>query len=282
MINAINRPVECGSPAEAGSFKEVAQNGVRSDAFLSTESDGARHTLCASNDHFVELVENIKDNKECALEELYGLVKNFTFFLMRQLGTEDLQDSLHDIYLAVVQAIQAGRLRNPERLTAFLTAVARFHTYTKIDMRVRSRTRHVVLDGMDVPDSTNLEQRVYGQQKLRLVRDMLRALSPLDREVLRRFYLEDHSKERICRELQLTANQFRNIKSQAKLTLTDMGHRHLHRSAKTAAGTTQRSAEAAAPRSILREFPRSAKAAGECAEDGFAENGVGRRFAVAV
>lgn len=207
------------------------------------------------NDHFVELVENIKENKEFALEELYGLVKNFTFFLMRQLGTEDLQDSLHDIYLAVVQAIRAGRLRNPERLSAFLTAVARFHTYTKIDMRVRNRTRHVVLDGMDVPDSTNLEQRVYGQQKLRIVREMLRAMSPLDREVLRRFYLEDHSKERICRELKLTANQFRNIKSQAKLTLTDIGHRRLYKSSVGAASGARRTAKAASPNSVVREFP---------------------------
>ncbi len=233
-------------------------------------------------DHFVELVENIKENKEFALEELYGLVKNFTFFLMRQLGTEDLQDSLHDIYLAVVQAIHAGRLRNPERLTAFLTAVARFHTYTKIDMRVRSRTRHVVLEGMDVPDSTNLEQRVYGQQKLRLVRDMLLALSPLDREVLRRFYLEDHSKERICQELQLTANQFRNIKSQAKLTLTDMGYRRLHTSVKTTARAAKRSNGPSPSRSVLREFPRAAVAAAESTADGFAGNERLRRFAVAV
>jgi len=210
----------------------------------------------SSPDHFVELVENIKENKDFALEELYGLVKNFTYFLMRQLGTEDLQDSLHDIFLAVVQAIHAGRLRNPERLTAFLTAVARFHTYTKIDTRVRNRTRHVILEGMDVPDSTNLEQRVYGQQKLRIVRDMLRAMSPIDREVLCRFYLEDHSKERICRDLKLTANQFRNIKSQAKLMLTDIGHRRLHRSAKSAEREANPDQEAMAPVAKLREIPR--------------------------
>ncbi len=182
--------------------------------------------------HLVQLTENVRKSEPAALEELYGLVKNFTFFVMRQLGADDLQDSLHDIFLAVVQAIHSGKLRNPERLTAFLTAVTRFHTYTKIDMRVRSRARTVGIDGMDVPDSTNLEQRIYRQQKIGIVRETLRALSPLDREVLRRFYLEDHSKERICRELHLTANQFRNIKSQAKLLLTDMSRRRLHKPAR--------------------------------------------------
>lgn len=185
----------------------------------------------AGENRFVDLVENVRLNKTAALEELYGLVKNFTFFLMRQLGSDDLQDSLHDIFLAVVQAIHAGKLRNPERLMAFLTAVTRFHTYTRIDVRVRNRARTVVIEGMDVADSTNLEQRVYRQQKLRLVRDMLHSMSPLDREVIRRFYLEDHSKEQICEELKLTPNQFRNIKSQAKQLLTSIGRRRVHKPA---------------------------------------------------
>lgn len=184
--------------------------------------------LSSSSSRFIDLVENVRLLKPAALEELYGLVKNFTFFLMRQLGADDLQDSLHDIFLAVVQAIRAGKLRNPERLTAFVTAVTRFHTYTQIDVRVRNRNRNIVVDGMDVPDSTNLEQRVYRKQKLRLVREMLHSMSPLDREVICRFYLEDHPKEQICQDLKLTPNQFRNIKSQAKLMLTSMGRRRVH------------------------------------------------------
>ncbi len=183
----------------------------------------------AGEHRFVTLVDNVKKCQPAALEELYGLVKNFTYFVMRQLGADDLHDSLHDIFLAVVQAIHEDKLRNPERLTAFLTAVTRFHTYSRIERRVRSRTRYVVLEDMDIPDPMNLEQRVYRQQKRRIVTEMLGTLSPLDREVLRRFYLEDQGKERICRDLQLTPNQFRNVKSQAKLLLTAIGRRHVHR-----------------------------------------------------
>lgn len=183
----------------------------------------------STSNHFVDLVENVRLLKPAALEELYCLVKNFTFFLMRQLGADDLQDSLHDIFLAVVQAIRAGKLRNPERLTAFVTAVTRFHTYTQIDVRVRNRNRNVAVDGMDVADSTNLEQRIYKKQKMGLVREMLHTMSPLDREVICRFYLQDHPKEQICQDLKLTPNQFRNIKSQAKLMLTSMGRRRVHK-----------------------------------------------------
>jgi RNA polymerase sigma factor (sigma-70 family) len=196
-----------------------------------TAPPGLEVVPASGEQRFVTLVDNVKQCQPEALEELYGLVKNFTYFVMRQLGAEDLQDSLHDIFLAVVQAIREDKLRNPERLTAFLTAVTRFHTYSRIERRVRSRSRYVVLDGKDIADPVNLEQRVYRQQKRRIVAEMLRTLSPLDREVLRRFYLEDQGKERICRDLQLTPNQFRNVKSQAKLLLTAIGRRHVRRPA---------------------------------------------------
>src|SRR5579884_2092069 len=187
-----------------------------------------KHTDAAQKE-YGHLVEMIKRKNPAALEELYGMVKNFTWFLMRQLGADDLQDNLHDMYLTVAQAITAGKLRDPERLTAFLTTVARFYTYTQIERRVHNRSRITGLETVDVPDQTNLEHRTYDKQKTTLVREILGQMPRLDREILRRFYFEDQSKEEICRELRLTPTQFRNIKSQAKLTLTQLGLRRLKR-----------------------------------------------------
>src|SRR5581483_10718513 len=171
-------------------------------------------TSGTDNKEYGELVEKIKRKNPAALEELYGMVKNFTYFLMRQLGAEELQDNLHDMYLTVAQAITAGKLRDPERLTAFLTTVARFYTYTQIERRVHNRTRLTGLDTVEVADRTNLEYRAYDKQKMTLVREILNQMPQLDREILRRFYFEDQSQEQICREMQLTPTQFRNIKSQ--------------------------------------------------------------------
>jgi hypothetical protein len=50
----------------------------------------------------------------------------------------------------------------------------------------------------------------------------------VDHEILRRFYLQEQSKEQICEEMNLTPTQFRNMKSQAKLALTEIGVRHLN------------------------------------------------------
>jgi len=186
-------------------------------------------TSGTDNKEYGELVEKIKKKNPAALEELYGLVRNFTYFLMRQLGAEELQDNLHDMYLTVAQAITAGKLRDPQRLTAFLTTVARFYTYTQIERRVQSRNRLTDLESVEVADRTNLEGRAYEKQKVTFVREILNQMPRLDREILRRFYFEDQSKEEICRELQLTPTQFRNIKSQAKLALTQLGLRRLKR-----------------------------------------------------
>lgn len=184
----------------------------------------------ADSKQYGELVEKIRKKNPAALEELYGLVKNFTYFLMRQLGAEELQDNLHDVYVTVAQAITAGKLRDPERLTAFLTTVARFYTYTQIERRVQTRNRLTGLDDIDVADRTSLERRAYEKQKFTLVREILSQMPRLDREILRRFYFEDQSKEQICEEMNLTPTQFRNIKSQAKLALTQLGLRRLTKS----------------------------------------------------
>ena len=163
------------------------------------------------------------------------MVKNFSFFLMRQLGREDLQDNIHDVFLTAAQAIAAGKLRDPERLTAFLTTVTRFYSYSQIERRVQGRSRLVILDEIDVPDEKSLEQHFYSEQQTRLVHDLLQSLSWMNREILQRFYLEEQTKEQICRELKLTPTQFRNMKSQAKMALTKIGQRRLRNAGHTPA-----------------------------------------------
>ena len=192
----------------------------------------ALSTFNASPARCRELVSRIQKRNPAALEELYGMVKNFTWFLMRQLGPDDLQDNVHDVYVTVAEAITAGKLRDPERLSAFLTTVTRFYTYSQIERRVQGRNRFLALDGsaLDFSDGTNLEKRVGQRQRITFVREILSQMPAVDREILRRFYLEEQSKVRICREMRLTPTQFRNIKSQAKLALTRIGLRRLQRS----------------------------------------------------
>jgi RNA polymerase sigma-70 factor, ECF subfamily len=54
---------------------------------------------------------------------------------------------------------------------------------------------------------------------------ILRSIGKRDREVLIRFYLEEQTPERICREMGLTETQFRLIKSRAKARFGELGKR---------------------------------------------------------
>jgi len=173
---------------------------------------------------FTDLVERIRHGHPTALEDLYALAKNFTFFLMRQLGKDDLQDRVHDVFVTTAQAITAGKLRDPERLVPFVTTVTRFYTYSQIERRSFRRKVEGSLENVNVPDANiNLDQSLYRKQKAQIVREVLAEMKPRDREVLRRFYLLDQSKEQICQEMGLTATQFRLLKSKAKAKFASAG-----------------------------------------------------------
>jgi len=171
-----------------------------------------------------DLVERIRRGHPTGFEELYGMAKNFSFFLLRQLGHEDLQDKIHDVFVTTAQAIVAGKLRDPERLVPFVTTVTRFYTYGQIDRRARWRKLEGNLEHVNVPDARiNLEQTAYHQQRTQIVGEILGVLKPRDSELLRRFYLQEQTKEEICREMKLTPTQFRLLKSRAKSRFTALG-----------------------------------------------------------
>ena len=156
------------------------------------------------------------------------MARNFTYFLMRQLGDDDLLDKVHDIFVTVAQAIRAGKLRDPERLIPFLTTVTRFYTYDQIERRTFVRRRAASLDGVNPPDfRMNMEKNVYRRQRRIIARQILESMPRRDRDVLHRFYIEEQSKEQICEEMQLTPTQFRLLKSKAKATFARLGMQKL-------------------------------------------------------
>ena len=177
-----------------------------------------------------DLVERVQARQPPALEELYALVKNFTYFLLRQLGGEDLQDKVHDVFLAVTQAIVSGRLRDPERLIPFLTTMTRFYTYNQIERRITRRRVGCLSESVNPADPrVNLEGNVYQQERAKIAHEILSEMPRRDRDVLSRFYMQEQSKEQICDEMNLTPTQFRLLKSKAKSTFTQLGTRRLQR-----------------------------------------------------
>jgi RNA polymerase sigma-70 factor (ECF subfamily) len=183
-----------------------------------------------------DVVEMIQLGQPAGLEQLYSMARNFTFFLMRQLGSDELQDKVHDVFLSAATAIATGKLRDSDRLTPFLTSLTRFYTYGQIDRRVVRRKYAAPLEHTNVPDRRiNLEYNVYRQQKKRILREILSSMPKRDSDVLERFYVHEQTKEQICREMNLTPTQFRLLKSKAKSTFAKIGKRRLKQSLAVAA-----------------------------------------------
>src|SRR5437588_6006482 len=162
------------------------------------------------------------------MEQLYAMfAKGVRYYLWRQMGSQDLDDKVHDVFLVITQAIQRGDLREPERLMGYVRTVLRRQVASYIEIAVEARRNQVGLEpALNLADGqTSPERLAMDRQNNEVAMRVLRGLPKRDREVLVRFYLEEQTPEEICRDLELTETQFRLIKSRAKARYGELGKR---------------------------------------------------------
>lgn len=189
-------------------------------------------SLEASAAQWTPLVERIQAGDESAMAELYQVFsRGIRFYLCRQLQSQEIDDKVHDTFVIVVQAIRRGDLREPERLMGFVRTVVRRQVAAYIGQAIQARKEQVELEsGAWVSDAkANPEQTAMEQQNAELMKNVLRSISPRDREILTRFYLLEQSQERICADMNLSETQFRLLKSRAKARFGEQGKRRVVR-----------------------------------------------------
>ncbi|MFB3825644.1 MAG: RNA polymerase sigma factor [Bryobacteraceae bacterium] len=166
------------------------------------------------------------------MEELYRVFsRGVRFYLHRQIGPQDLDDRLHEIFLVVAQAIRRGDLREPERLMGYVRTVVRRQVAAEIERASQTRRRYAEWDAVSsVPDGHgDPEEEAIQKQNQEFAYKTLQSISPRDREILVRFYLHQQSPERICHDMNLTETQFRLLKSRAKARFGEIGKRRIKR-----------------------------------------------------
>ena len=176
------------------------------------------------------LVAQVKAGQDAGMEQLYKLFsRGIRYYLCRQLGPQELEDKVHDTFLIVVNAIQRGDLREPERLMGFVRTVVRRQVAAYIEQAVHTRREQADIEtGITVADrKQNPEQEAMLRQKADLMKSALAALSQRDRDILVRFYLKEQPQDQICREMALTETQFRLLKSRAKAKFGEIGRKKL-------------------------------------------------------
>src|SRR5581483_5079932 len=120
------------------------------------------------------------------MEQLYRIFgRGIRFYLCRQLGPQDLEDRFHDTFVIVVQAIQRGELREPERLMGFVRTIVRRQVAAHIDAAVQTRREMADMEpGMVLIDSKrNPEEKAIRQQNAGIMAQVLKGMSGRDREI---------------------------------------------------------------------------------------------------
>ncbi|MCE5311273.1 MAG: sigma-70 family RNA polymerase sigma factor [Acidobacteriales bacterium] len=184
----------------------------------------------ADTQDWAALVKSIQTGDPQGMETLYNVfARGVRFYLCRQLGPQELDDKVHDVFLIVVNAIRRGEVREPERLMGFVRTVARRQVAAHIDRAVQRRKDQVdVESGVRLVDwRLNPEQDAIAKQREELMERILRSVSRRDREILTRFYLQEQPQEQICLEMHLTETQFRLLKSRAKSRFSELGRKKL-------------------------------------------------------
>jgi RNA polymerase sigma-70 factor, ECF subfamily len=178
------------------------------------------------------VVDLIQRGDPAGEEILYRtLVRGARRFLQRRLGTQDVDDRVHDVFLIVAGTIRRGDLQHPERLMGFVRTVLYRQLSLAIGDVIRNRDR-----SGDLAETAHLtaaeftpEQGAIAHQKVTLMRQVLREMSDRDFEVLSRFYLREQLPQQVCAEMGLTQAQFQLVKSRAKARLADRMRRKLAR-----------------------------------------------------
>jgi RNA polymerase sigma factor (sigma-70 family) len=198
-------------------------------------SEGSQAPACKRD--WADVVDRIRQGDSAALEELYTYFgRGVRYFLLRRLGNDELEDRVHDVFLVVAAAIRNGELRDPARLPGYVRTVVRRTIAGVIQESMNSKVSYMDLEsGMFSIADWRLDPERHAVENERddMVRRLLSGVSRRDREVLRRFYMEEQSQEQICREMRLTYNQFRLLKSRAKARFSEMGRRVARRAGMT-------------------------------------------------
>lgn len=188
--------------------------------------DKAREEALQTPD-WADLVGRIRNDDSAAMAELYGIfAKGIRYFLLRNLGPEELDDKVHDCFVIVAQAIKNGDLREPERLMGYVRTVVKRQIAASIDIAVQQRRNRVDFEESMFCMSDwreNPERTVISQQRAEIARKVLNGVSRRDREILNRFYVLEQSQEQICADMGLSYNQFRLLKSRAKARFGELG-----------------------------------------------------------
>ena len=177
------------------------------------------------------LVERIRAGDAQAETELVNRYsRGVQFLLQHRSGDDQLASDLHqETFCVVLLRLREKGLADPKKLAAFVhrTAVNLFiGDYRKL----RRRNTHADIDRIvrEADPSSQALARVLQTERAQLVRKLISELrQERDRELLKRFYLREESKQQLCEEFELDHLHFDRVLFRARQRLKRLAQDHL-------------------------------------------------------
>jgi RNA polymerase sigma-70 factor, ECF subfamily len=168
---------------------------------------------------YESLVERIRAGDPVAESELVSRFSRGVRAILRSVAREPalVDDLYQDTMRTLLERIRAGGVRAPAQLTAFVAALARnLATGHFRDSRRTEPRSDAILERLE-DFSPNAQELAVRAEEAELVRRILEEL-PMerDRELLRRFYLGQESKDQICADYGLSSLQFNRVLHRAR------------------------------------------------------------------
>ena len=166
-----------------------------------------------------ELAARIRDGDPASEEEFVGLYRRRILMIatVRTREKEAARDLTQEILMGVLQAVRTGKLREAEKLSAFVQGTAR----NLISNYLRSRARRAEC-GLDSANkaSEDAVAEVECAERRRLVQQELKSCSALDQQILLYSLVDGHSLEEVAKRLELSPAATRKRKSRLIRKLT--------------------------------------------------------------
>jgi RNA polymerase sigma-70 factor (ECF subfamily) len=168
-----------------------------------------------------ELSRRIRDGDVSAESDLIRQFEPGLRVLLRRRTGGDyglLQDLVQETLLIVIQRLRGDGIDDPQKLAAFAAQTARNLAIASLRKAERQKTDvDSEVTDRNADPAQSVDRIASDLEAALAVRALLRELPQArDRLMLKRFYLDDHDKEVICQELDLSEAAFNQALSRAR------------------------------------------------------------------
>ncbi len=140
------------------------------------------------------------------------------FFRARRLDRKKVEHFAAETVLTAVRQIQRGSLKNPECLIGYVRMIAQriYFGYSRELQREHAENLPGEIEDRVADVRKGPEADCMNRERREIALAVLTSMKRHEREILTRFYLWEQDEATIRKEMNLTATQYRLLKSRAK------------------------------------------------------------------